>query len=194
MVIICGVQYERIIVGRSLRYNPGDFSITLSNLIGYKGEEIQFEWSNHNVTIIGWAQRNRTWFEDCIHLPHIITMGVIETKFDDERGILYIKLSKHAIDKIDPATTVSVQELLDQQTPSSSGGGRKDSSQNNHTKGGGATKKRIKEAELTWQEDDERSSSWRVFENLKMGLKIILVVIVTLGLFRLIEIQKRINQ
>ncbi|CAH9078639.1 unnamed protein product [Cuscuta europaea] len=195
MVIINGVECERINVIRPSIYNPGDFSFTMYNLAGYKGKDIEFEWSNNSLKITGWSISSRTWFKDRIPLPsNIMRMGLIKLMFDEERGILYVKFSEHAIDKIDPTRTVSVQELLDQQSPSSSGG-IKDSSPSNRTKGGGgATRKRIKEAELTWQEDDEISSSWQIVEKLKMGLKIILVVIVSLGLFRLIEIQKSINQ
>ncbi|CAH9078644.1 unnamed protein product [Cuscuta europaea] len=131
----------------------------------------------------------------------IFEMGVYKIKHNDKQGTLYVKLSKQATHKIDPTRTVSVQQLLDQQSPSSNSG-RKDSSLANHTKyGGAATQKRINTLiygvnaeEFEWQEEDEISWSWRAIEKLKMGLKIILVVIVSVGFFRLIEIQKSINQ
>ncbi|CAH9078642.1 unnamed protein product [Cuscuta europaea] len=204
MVIIGGVNYVRARVVRSVIDNPDDVSIKLYNLIGYEGEEIAFVWSNRYVRIIGYSESNLTWFGERIPRPcGFFGMGIEEIKLDDKRGILYVKLSKQATHKIDfTRPVVFVQELLDKLSPSSSGG-RKDSSQSNYRKGGGGgstAQKRINPlryggvnaAELEWQEDDE--FSWRVVEKLKMGLKIVLVVIVSLGLFRLIEIQKSINQ
>ncbi|CAH9102515.1 unnamed protein product [Cuscuta epithymum] len=198
MVIIDGVNYERIAVDSFVIDNRDDISITLYNLIGYKAEEIAFEWSNSYVRIIGCSESNLTCFGNRIDRRRgIFGMGVKEIKLDDEQGTLFVKLSKQATThKIDPRRTLElVQELLDQLSPSSSGG-RKDSPRSNRRKGGGGggstAQKRINATELAWQEDDE--ISWRVVEKLKMGLKIVLVVIVSLGLFRLIEIQKSINQ
>ncbi|CAH9140235.1 unnamed protein product [Cuscuta epithymum] len=196
MVIIGGVNYKRITVDRVVTDNRDDISITLYNLIGYKAEEIAFKWSNIYVTIVGYSESNLTWFGNRINRRRgIFGMGVKEIKLDDEQGTLFVKLSKQATThKIDPRRPLEwVQELLDQLSSSSSGG-RKDSPRSNRRKGGGGrtAQKRINATELAWQEDDE--ISWRVVEKLKMGLKIVLVVIVSLGLFRLIEIQKSINQ
>ncbi|CAH9078643.1 unnamed protein product, partial [Cuscuta europaea] len=137
MVIIGGVNYERISVARTLINNPDDVSIKLHNLIGFKGEEIEIVWSNSHVWIMGYTESNRAWFSDRISLKRrILGMGVEEIKLDDKKGTLYVKLSKQATRKIDPTRTVLVQELLDQQSPSSLP---------NHTKygGSGATQKRI---------------------------------------------------
>ncbi|CAH9140239.1 unnamed protein product, partial [Cuscuta epithymum] len=128
-ILIDNVRYEQISVSPCLINNPNDISIMLRNLHGYIADNIAIEWTNCKIWVAGIDHANLTYFRHCIDPKpnEYFKLDVIETKFDDKRGKLFVKFSKQATYGTNPIKTASVQELLDRQNTSSSGG-EKDSS------------------------------------------------------------------